>query len=97
MTSAELESALRERKPSPQSVPVASLAPPRPAGALEAVRAVLAAHPSLAKPLSASTLRPRLPPQFRHLTDGALRYYMRRVWKEFDETSKNEPHSGIAA
>ena len=62
-------------------VPIVSLAcvclPPR-----EAVRAILASHPPLAKPLSASAVRARLPRYLQHLTEGAVRYHMREIWKE---------------
>jgi hypothetical protein len=48
----------------------------------EAVRAILAAHPPLAKPLSAAAVRARLPRHFQHLTEGAIRYHMREIWNE---------------
>ena len=53
----------------------------------EAVRAILEAHPPLAKPLSAAAIRERLPWHLRHLTEGAIRYHMREIWNEAKQSA----------
>ena len=53
----------------------------------EAVRAILEAHPSLAKPLSAAAVRERLPWHLQHLTEGAIRYHMREIWNEAKQSA----------
>jgi hypothetical protein len=53
----------------------------------EAVRAILAAHPPLAKPLSAAAVLARLPRHLQHLTEGAVRYHMREIWNEAKQSA----------
>jgi hypothetical protein len=53
----------------------------------EAILTILAAHPPLAKPLSAAAVRERLPRHLQHLTEGAVRYHMREIWKRAKQSA----------